>query len=78
MQVRPLESSTPQPAGVILPPIKAHVTRTCRPCRKYGVLCIAIYRRIPDEESGIRNGNVRVRLYSSFRDTGSLKKCGIN
>ena len=28
--------------------------------RKYGIICIAIYRMIPDEESGIRNGNVRV------------------
>ena len=30
--------------------------------RKYGIICIAIYRMIPDEESGIRNGNVRVRV----------------
>ena len=31
--------------------------------RKYGIICIAIYRMIPDEESGIRNGNVRVSKY---------------
>ena len=30
--------------------------------RKYGIICIAIYRMIPDEESGIRNGNVRVSV----------------
>ena len=32
--------------------------------RKYGIICIAIYRMIPDEESGIRNGNVRVSIKS--------------
>ena len=38
--------------------------------RKYGIICIAIYRMIPDEESGIRNGNVRVR--NSLLKVGSF------
>lgn len=44
------------------PPISTYDVPMAAICRKYGVLCIAIYRRIPDEESGSRNGNVRVRL----------------
>lgn len=38
-------------------------------CRRYGIICIAIYRKIPDEESGIRHGNVRVVM--SCPDAGT-------